>query len=224
MAGVALGARADGFVVLHLTVCTCTTGAITWVDTLQLVASLVAGAVVVGGALGVTPGVGVALVVLRTGTHSTAVLDVTVGSLPTRVAARVHTDVVPTAHVPGTVSVADTLWLAPGQWVPDVVLDAGADGAVISYLAVGVAATGARLAQLLRVESPARDEGIANEVPRARADGLVVPDGALGLDTTHTGLARVDTSELLAGAVAGAVIGLNTLAATTVCERVALVA
>lgn len=48
-------ARADGLVVLDLAVSAGTTGSFTRVDTFQLEAGLVAGAVVVGGTLGVAP-------------------------------------------------------------------------------------------------------------------------------------------------------------------------
>lgn len=55
MSGVASWARADGLVVLHLAVGARAASAVARVHALQLVASLVVGAVVVGGALGVAP-------------------------------------------------------------------------------------------------------------------------------------------------------------------------
>lgn len=55
MSSVSFWTRADGLVVLHFAISTSATGSFTRVNTLQLVASLVAGAVIVGGTLSVAP-------------------------------------------------------------------------------------------------------------------------------------------------------------------------
>lgn len=224
VSGEASWARADGLVVLHLAVGARAASAVARVHALQLVASLVVGAVVVGGALGVAPAVWVALVVLRARANSATVPDLAVSSLTAGITARIHTDVLPAGHVVGAVRIADAFGLTAGEGVADVVVDAGADGAVVAHLAVGVAAAGRGAAQFLRVEPPAPVEGIADEASWAGADGLVVPDGALGALAAHSHSAGVDALKALAGEVSWAVIGLNTFAAAAVAERVALVA
>lgn len=55
VSGVASWARADGLVVFYLAVSACTASAVARVHALELVASLVVGAVVMSGALGVAP-------------------------------------------------------------------------------------------------------------------------------------------------------------------------
>ena len=60
-----------------------------------------------------------------------------------------NSHVVPAAHVGGAVRVPDALRLAARERVADVVLDAGAHGAVVAHGALGVAAAGRGLAQLL---------------------------------------------------------------------------
>lgn len=57
--------------------------------------------------------------------------------------------VLPAGHVVGAVRIADAFGLTAGEGVADVVVDAGADGAVVAHLAVGVAAAGRGAAQFL---------------------------------------------------------------------------
>lgn len=194
MTGVSPGAGADGLVVLHLTFGPVTTGALTRVHALKLETRLVAGAVIMGCALGVATAMSITLVVLWAGADSTVILDVTVRTLPTRVTARVHTDVVPAAHIMRTVAISHTLRGTAGQWRANIVLDARADSTVVLHLAVGVAATRGGMTQLLGIKSPAAGEGVADEAPGAGADRLVVPGHTLGtISTDAKVVARIHT-------------------------------
>lgn len=225
VASVAARARANGLVILNLAVSASAASSLTWVDALKLETGLMAGAVIVSSALSIATAVWVSLVVLRTGTDSTVVLDITVGTLSTSVTAGVHADVVPAAHVVRAVGVTDALRFAASQGVANVVLNAGTHSAVVPHLAVGVAATGGWVAQLLWVEAAAAGERIADETAGAGADGLVVPGGTFGaISADATFVAGVNTPQSLAHTVAGAVIVLKTLSPDAVGEWVTFVA
>lgn len=224
MASVTLGAGADRFVVLNLTIGTCTTGSYTRIDTLKLEASLITTAVVMSSAFGEAPAVGVSLVKFGAIADCAAVSHFTISSLTTSLATGIHTDIVPASHAVGALCISHALGAAASERIANVVVNARAHGAVIANLAVGVLAAWGGMAQFLRVKSPASGERISDEASRARANGLVIPDGAIGSCTAKSFLARVDTPQSLAGKVARAIVSLNTFSSAAVGEGISFIA
>jgi len=98
----------------------------------------------VGCAFGGTTAVWVTLIVLGARADGTVLLDITVGTLTTRVTARVHADIIPASHVVRTIGVPNTLGFTASQRIADVVVDTGADGAVVPHLAISVGSARAR--------------------------------------------------------------------------------
>ena len=160
---------------------------------------LVAGAVLVPGALGVAPGVGVAQEVRGTRALGPVVHRLTVGVLSTSSpAAGILTPVILSVTLlsGSALAVSLTLVATALQWVTNVGLLTPTDGSVIGpnlemeignlrmlsleprHLAVRVGA--ARGADLVTCEPSAVAEGVSSGAPGTAADGYMVLDSTLG--------------------------------------------
>ena len=160
---------------------------------------LVAGAVLVPGALGVAPGVGVAQEVRGTRALGPVVHRLTVGVLSTSSpAAGILTPVILSVTLlsGSALAVSLTLVATALQWVTNVGLLTPTDGSVIGpnlemengnlrilsleprHLAVRVGA--ARGADLVTCEPSAVSEGVSSGAPGTAADGYMVLDSTLG--------------------------------------------
>ena len=174
-------------------------GVVAGVAALEPHTRLVAGAVLVPGALGVAPGVGVTQEVRGTRALGPVVHRLTVGVLSTSSpAAGILTPVILSVTLlsGSALAVSLTLVATALQWVTNVGLLTPTDGSVIGpnlemengnlrmlsleprHLAVRVGA--ARGADLVTCEPSAVAEGVSSGAPGTAADGYMVLDSTLG--------------------------------------------
>jgi len=185
IAGVAFGTGTDRLVVGGLTRGSLSAHVGVWivagVSALQSDTGLVAGAVVMSGALGVAAGVGIAQEVWGTGALGAVVDCLTIGVLSARSsAARILTPVVLSVALLSWSALVVSLALVSAalQRVADVCCLASADGSVVrSNLTVSVSSTWST--DLVSGESSATSERISSCPPGTSADGDMILHGAL---------------------------------------------
>lgn len=218
------GTRADSLVVLDLAVGAPSTGVrsalATGILTLEPDAGQVGTAVVVAGALGVAPGVGLAEEVLGASTLGAVVLGAAVGILSTGILVTYsHTVEVLTLLSAGTFPVGFALPAAPSQRIANEVVLASAHRATVeSDTAVCVDST-SLVTDLLVGEDSTALERISSVSLGASADGHMVA-GLTVSSVSARKSAGIDTSVILAGLAGTAVIVGDAVTSKTFLESV----